>query len=327
VTSRAILAVGAGAAAVLAARSLHAQATPADVVGERAAYVEWLQSAPNSPLAAVAQQPIGEGLRLGPADADIPLAGVDEHRVRVQGAAVRLESAAGSRVIPRGRPVKLGGYTLAAGGTAGRAVVTVFVDSAARKPPAHFDYIPDLAFEGTLAPPERRGTVRVLAVDGVQVEAVEAGTVTVPIGERKVRLRVRRIPTDAEESELEIFFRDDTNGSETYPAGRFVSLIPLGGGRYRLDFNRARNPFCAYSTAYPCPAPWGGNVIGLPVRAGERYTGGASRCRGQEGRTDEAGAGLGRRRTAADRGAAGTAGAEGSARGGGLEGGARPRRR
>jgi hypothetical protein len=286
VTRRFRLAGGACGAALLAASALPAQSTPADVTGERAAYVAWLEAAPNSPLAAVAQQPIGAGLRLGPADADIPLAAVAEHRVSVQGGVVRLQSADGSRVIPRGRPVRLGGYTVTAGGSADRAVVTVFADSGTRKPPAHFAYDPALAFEGTMAPPERGGTVRVLAVDGIEVQAVEAGRVTVPLGGAKVRLRVRRIPTDTEESELEIFFRDGTNGTETYPAGRFVSLIPLGNGRYRLDFNRARNPFCAYSTAYPCPAPWGGNAITAPVRAGERYTGGGLEvppARGEEG--------------------------------------------
>jgi uncharacterized protein (DUF1684 family) len=86
---------------------------------------------------------------------------------------------------------------------------------------------------------------------------------------------VRRIPTPrTEESELEIYFRDGTNGRGTYPAGRFVTLVPEVDGRYRLDFNRARNPFCAYSTAYPCPAPWPGNTVPAPVRAGERYSGG-----------------------------------------------------
>lgn len=285
-TRRFRLAGGACVAGLLAASTLAAQSTPADVSSERAAYVAWLATAANSPLAAIAQQPIGAGLRLGPEDGDIPLAGVAEHRVSAQGAVVTLQSADGSRILPRGRPVRLGGYTLTAGGTAGRAVVTVFADSGARKPPAHFAYDPSLAFEGTLAPPERGGTARVLAVDGVEAQAVEAGTVTVPLGGAKVRLRVRRIPTDAEESELEIFFRDGTNGTETYPAGRFVSLIPLGNGRYRLDFNRARNPFCAYSTAYPCPAPWGGNAIAAPVRAGERYTGGGLEvppARGEDG--------------------------------------------
>lgn len=260
--------------ALLAFPALQAQSVPPELAAERLAYVEWLTTAPNSPLAAVAQQPIGDGLRLGPADADIPLAGVGEQRVSERGGTARIESAEGARVIPRGRPVRLGGFTLTTSGEAGRMVLTVFADSAARRRPEHYAYDPALAFEGSLAPPDPAGRVRVLAVDGVETEAFEAGTVTVPLGGDRVRLRVRRIPTGPEESELEIYFRDRTNGSETYPAGRFVSLVPLGSGRYRLDFNRARSPFCAYSTAYPCPAPWSGNSIAAPVRAGERYGGG-----------------------------------------------------
>jgi hypothetical protein len=254
--------------------ALQAQSTAADVVRERAGYVAWLETAANSPLAAVAQQPIGTGLRLGPADADIPLSGVAEHRVTVRGGVVRLEGPEGSRIVPRGRPLRLRGYGIAAGGAGARSVLTVFADSGGRKPPVHFAYDSSLVFEGTLAPPGEPATVRVLALDGVETQAAEAGTVTVPLAGARVQLRVRRIATSDEESELEIFFRDGTNGTDTYPAGRFVSLVPLGGGRYRLDFNRARNPFCAYSSAYPCPAPWSGNAIPAPVRAGERYRGG-----------------------------------------------------
>ena len=46
--------------------SLAAQ-TPADVARERSDYLAWLTTAPNSPLAAVAQQAVGSGVRLGPA--------------------------------------------------------------------------------------------------------------------------------------------------------------------------------------------------------------------------------------------------------------------
>jgi uncharacterized protein len=240
---------------------------------ERDAYAAWLTSAANSPAAAVAHQPIGEGLRLGPADADIPLKGLAEHRVGQRGGAVTLEGPGGQRMLPRNRPVPLGRYTLAVAGPPGRGVLTVFADGE-RKPPAYYPSNEALVFVGSLAPPENPGRVRVLAVDGVETEAVEAGTVTVPIGETRTRLRVRRIPTGPEESELEIYFRDATNGEGTYPAGRFVTLVPEPGGGYRLDFNRARNPFCAYSTAYPCPAPWSGNSIPAPVQAGERYLGG-----------------------------------------------------
>ncbi len=269
---RGLVAIGLG---LTAPTALVAQTAPTDLAQERNEYAAWLASAPNSPFAAIAQQPIAAGLRLGPAAADIPLEGLAEHRVIERGGAVSLEGPGGRRLLPRGRPVPLGRYTVSIAGTAGRSVLTVFDHERERKRAEHYDYDESLVFLGSLAPPQERGTVRVLAVDGVETEAIEAGTVTVPIGGTKARLRVLRIPSaGGEESELEIFFRDDTNGEGTYPAGRFVALLPEADGQYRLDFNRARNPFCAYSTAYPCPAPWRGNTIPVPVRAGERYLGG-----------------------------------------------------
>ncbi len=251
---------------------LWSQAEP--IASERAAFATWLATAPVSPLAAIAQQPVGTGLRLGPADADVPLEGIVEHRVSQTGGAVAIASSGGRRILPRGLPVRMDGFTLVADGPPGRAVLTVF---GPRRSDTKADWFPPgspLVFVGPLTPPEATGTVRVLGVDGVEVTAAEAGTVVVPIGGRRTRLLVRRLPTSGgEETELEIFFRDATNGHGTYPAGRFVTLVPEGPGRYRLDFNRARNPFCAYSSAYACPAPWRGNTIDAAVAAGERYAG------------------------------------------------------
>jgi uncharacterized protein len=262
-------------ALVALAAPLLSQVPPRDIAQERSAYAEWLATAPNSPLAAVAQQPIGPGIRLGPPDADVPLEGVGEHRVTERAGVVTLAGQAGTRVVPAGRPVLLGSHFVTAGGVSGRRVVTVYGPRRDRKTAEYYAYDPTLVFVGPISPPEQRGKVRVLAVDGIEAEAAEAGMVVVPIDGRPVRLRVRRIPTGIEdESELEIYFRDGTNGQGTYPAGRFVSLVPAGEGRYRLDFNRARNPFCAYSSAFPCPAPWRGNAIEAKVEAGERYLGG-----------------------------------------------------
>lgn len=254
---------------------LASQGPPDDLERERSEYTEWLATAPNSPLAAVAQQPIGSGIRLGPADTDVPLAGLAEHRVSERAGAVALEGPGGSRPLPVGRPVALGQFFVTSAGLPGRRVLTVFGPKRSEKTAEYYPYDPGLVFIGSMAPPERPDKVRVLALDGVETEAVEAGTVSVSIGGQTVRLRVRRIPTGgADESELEIYFRDGTNGEGTYPAGRFVPLVPLPDGRYRLDFNRARNPFCAYSSAFPCPAPWRGNTVGTKVEAGERYLGG-----------------------------------------------------
>lgn len=262
------------------------QSAPADLARERADYAEWLAGAPDSPFAAIARLPIGSGLRIGPADAEVPLDGVAEHRVTEEGGRISLGGPEGTRALPRGRPVRLGEFSLATVGEPGRGVLMVFGRATGRRP-AYYPYDPALVFEGALAAPDRPARVRVLTVDGVEVEAAEAGSVSVPIGGVKTRLRVRRIPgPEREESELEIYFRDGSSGDGSYPAGRFVSLVPVGAGRYRLDFNRARNPFCAYSTAYPCPAPWPGNRIAAAVRAGERYLGGGLEAPPAHGETE-----------------------------------------
>jgi uncharacterized protein len=251
-----------------------ASQTPVDLTRERDEFAGWLRSSPISPFAALVRQAIGQGLTLGPADSDIPLTGVAQHRALQRHGLITLESSTGARVMPRGRPVRIGDYTLLVDGSADRAVLTVFGPQRARKAPEYFAYERALVYEGGLRPPDHAGQVRILTLEGTEVDATEAGTIDLPVGGTKARLLVRRIPVGAgEESDLEIFFRDDTNGQETYPAGRFVSLLPIGGGRYRLDFNRARNPFCAYNSAYPCPAPWKGNAIATPIRAGELYHG------------------------------------------------------
>jgi hypothetical protein len=251
-----------------------AQAVPSAIAEERARFARWLLSDPLSPALAVSRREIGAGLTLGPAGADIPLAGVAERRVAERDGRIVLSGPGGEQVLPRGRPTPVDRFALLAEGAPGRGVLTVFRHGRGREA-AFYPYDPAVAFEGTLAPPEAPTRRRVLGVDGVETDAVEAGSVRVPVGGGKVRLRVLRIRTPGtDESELMIFFRDGSNGSGTYPAGRFVELIPSEPGRYRLDFNRARNPYCAYSSVYPCPAPWQGNTLPVPLRAGERYLGG-----------------------------------------------------
>ena len=134
---------------------------------------------------------------------------------------------------------------------------------------------PRSSFVGPLLPPETRGTVRVLGVGRRRGRRGRGGQ-----RGRADRRDARRgsgcaaCPRRAGRNRSSRSFSETrTNGQGTYPAGRFVPLVPERDGRYRLDFNRARNPFCAYSSAYPCPAPWRGNTITAPVEAGERYAG------------------------------------------------------
>jgi uncharacterized protein len=65
-------------------------------------------------------------------------------------------------------------------------------------------------------------------------------------------------------------FHDLTNGTETYPGGRYLDLDRTATGIYDLDFNRAYHPFCLFNPKYDCPVPPRENRLKTPVRAGER---------------------------------------------------------
>ncbi len=245
-----------------------------DVARERASYVAWLESSPISPLRAVARIPLTDTITIGPPDSDIPLADVAEHRVAPGRGVATLESESDRRMVAPYVPVVVGGYRLSIQGERQRPIVMVFGPPPPKdqsKAPEFYPIDPNLVFEVELQRGKRQA-IRLLALDGIEVEGTIVGSVTVPLGEGGTNLEVRHVPDPGtEESALEIYFRDETNSSGSYPSGRFVALEPVVGDRYRLDFNRARSPFCAYSTIYPCPVPWRGNSIATKVEAGEKY--------------------------------------------------------
>jgi uncharacterized protein (DUF1684 family) len=79
-------------------------------------------------------------------------------------------------------------------------------------------------------------------------------------------------PTDGGDR-LWVPFRDDTNGEETYGAGRYIDLQPdehRTDGGWVLDFNTAYNPTCAYNHAYECPLVPMENWLSVPIEAGEK---------------------------------------------------------
>lgn len=68
-------------------------------------------------------------------------------------------------------------------------------------------------------------------------------------------------------------FADETTGTETYSAGRYLDIDPTTTGYYTIDFNRAYNPYCAYNAAYECPFPPPTNRMKAAIRAGEKASG------------------------------------------------------
>jgi len=80
--------------------------------------------------------------------------------------------------------------------------------------------------------------------------------------------------SNPEEERLFVPFRDTTSGKETYGAGRYLDLEPArdrtDDGKWVLDFNKAYNPWCAYSENYTCPFVPPENWLEVPIHAGEK---------------------------------------------------------
>jgi len=78
----------------------------------------------------------------------------------------------------------------------------------------------------------------------------------------------------SEGNEFFIIFADETNGEETYGAGRFLYTDkPDSTGMVVLDFNKAYNPPCAFTKYATCPLPPKENYLHLKVTAGEKKYG------------------------------------------------------
>lgn len=67
-------------------------------------------------------------------------------------------------------------------------------------------------------------------------------------------------------------FMDLTSAHETYGGGRYLDLRmgELNAERIYLDFNKAYNPYCAFSDGYSCPVPPQANHLKVKIEAGEQ---------------------------------------------------------
>lgn len=66
-------------------------------------------------------------------------------------------------------------------------------------------------------------------------------------------------------------FTDATTGDESYGSGRYLEFFKkdIENNTVQLDFNKAYNPYCAYSPDYKCPIPPKENRLAVAIRAGE----------------------------------------------------------
>jgi uncharacterized protein len=95
------------------------------------------------------------------------------------------------------------------------------------------------------------------------------GDLEFALGGRELRLRVYHAGEGVGTSVF-VPFRDVTSGDESYGPGRYLTLELTESDEYDLDFNRAFNPYCAYTDEYECGFPPAENDLPIPIAAGER---------------------------------------------------------
>jgi uncharacterized protein (DUF1684 family) len=88
-----------------------------------------------------------------------------------------------------------------------------------------------------------------------------------------------RFKVDDQTAELTIYhspdgfflpFVDSLARKDTYPAGRYLEPEPMGKNRFKVNFNLAYNPYCAYNEYWSCPLTPFENRLRVPIRAGEK---------------------------------------------------------
>jgi hypothetical protein len=79
-------------------------------------------------------------------------------------------------------------------------------------------------------------------------------------------------PVEENDKELFFIFKDATSKNETYAAGRFLYTERPINGLVILDFNKAENPPCAFTSFATCPLPPPQNRMDAEIKAGELKT-------------------------------------------------------
>src|SRR3954465_1714295 len=148
---------------------------------------------------------------------------------------------------------------------------------------AHFDHDPSLRFEVAIepAPPPEPGAFPLAlpnsGADTLSFARIGRIALPFPAGERS--LSVFWMAGYA--GGIFVPFRDGTNGTETYAAGRYLvdaaKSADLGGdparGTLIVDFNFAFQPSCAFDPRWACPLAPPENRLDVAIQAGERLAG------------------------------------------------------
>lgn len=111
---------------------------------------------------------------------------------------------------------------------------------------------------------------------GIIKRYVQYGTISFQLHDSTFILSIYQSMKLREQDEYKDYlfvpFNDNTNNNETYGGGRYMDfrMGEIADGKLLVDFNKAYNPYCAYSGGYACPVPPAENKLNTNIKAGEK---------------------------------------------------------
>jgi len=136
----------------------------------------------------------------------------------------------------------------------------------------YFEPNVEFIFKSKLFYYEKPDTVTILGTKGEQRTVIVIGYVELRKNNSEYKVNIYKGFSRAGEEYYSIWFTDRTTGNETYGVGRYLDfeLNPDKEFIYTIDFNKAYNPYCAYTPTYSCPIPRVEDYIDMAIEAGEK---------------------------------------------------------
>ena len=136
----------------------------------------------------------------------------------------------------------------------------------------YFDVDPAFKFYSKLYEYENKDTVTVFGTKGEERKTIRYGYVVFNYDGRNIKINVYESRTGNGDIYYSIWFTDKTTNEESYGVGRYLNFEKNEDPEYvyEIDFNKAYNPYCAYSKEYSCAIPTKEDYLDIAITAGEK---------------------------------------------------------
>jgi uncharacterized protein (DUF1684 family) len=147
------------------------------------------------------------------------------------------------------------------------------VDSTVKfEPLKYYEPTSEFIFKSKLYRDIPQDTISIFGTRGEERKAIIEGYVLLNYKSKDHKLNIYKSYGPQGQSYYSIWFTDKTTGKETYPVGRYLDFKLNNDPEfiYEIDFNRAYNPYCAYSDLFTCPIPTKDDYLDFEIKAGEK---------------------------------------------------------